>query len=117
MIETIPKLAACKRKAFPNSRDRYWYLFFLGTLESARGKGLGSALVKHCQELAAKDRLPLWLEASSESSMKLYSKLGFETIEKIILGKGKAGADGFKKDGGEGVPVWGMIWRPTEGKT
>lgn len=48
--------------------------------------------------------------------MQLYLKLGFEIVEKIVVGKGKAGADGLKEDGGEGVPIWAMIWRPKEEK-
>ncbi len=37
-------------------------------------------------------------------------------METIILGKGKAGKDGLKKKGGEGVTAWGMVWWPKQGE-
>lgn len=52
--------------------------------------------------LAARDRLPIWLESSTENSRKLYMKLGFETVHEMVLGKGKAAADGTLCEGGEG---------------
>ena len=57
--------------------------------------------------------MPIWLEATTPRSRDVYLKLGFEVVEEIVLGKGKAGEDGRAKKGGEGVKVWAMIWRPT----
>jgi len=112
LSEFTPQTAAAKRKAFPLPDQRYYYVFFLGTHEDGRGKGFCSAIVKHFQEMAAKDQLPIWMEATTEYSMKLYLKLGFHVVQEIIIGKGKAAADGTKLVDGAGIPFWGMVWRP-----
>jgi len=54
------------------------------------------------------------LEATTAYSRDIYARLGFETIEEIVLGQGQVGEDGLRKKGGEGVKVWGMIWRPED---
>ncbi len=74
--------------------------------------GLSQALIKRYQDIAQQERLPIWLEATTRYSSQVYAKLGFETVEEIVLGKGVAAGDGTKKKGGEGVKIWGMIWRP-----
>ena len=74
--------------------------------------GLSSSLIRHYQTIAAGKGLPIWLEATTPYSQKLYAGLGFKTIDEIVLGKGKAAADGTTMKGGEGVKIWGMVWRP-----
>jgi len=106
-----PASDACKAKGLKGRKD-YYYVFFLGTASSARGQGLCSKVVRSYQELAGKDDKPLWLEGTTEYSMKLYAKLGFELVDEIVLGKGKVGADGLPKKDGEGVKIWGMVWWP-----
>ena len=90
----------------------FYYLFFVATREDARGKGLSSALIRKLQERAGAEGLPVWLEATTEHSAGVYAKLGFERCETVLLGKGKVGADGLEKVGGEGVPIHCMIWWP-----
>jgi len=69
-------------------------------------------MVKHYQEIARKDGLPLYLEAGTDYSWKLYTKLGFETLHTMLLGEGAYNADGKKEVGGSGIKLRGMIWRP-----
>jgi len=76
--------------------------------------GLCSTLVGELQDIARKDGCPLWLEATTAYSRDIYERLGFEIIEEIVLGQGQVGEDGLRKKGGEGVRVWGMIWRPED---
>lgn len=64
------------------------------------------------QELATRDQIPIWLEATTSYSMKIYESLGFETVDKMVLGRGKADETGQQCQGGDGVPIWAMIWRP-----
>ncbi|KAK4541434.1 hypothetical protein LTR36_008035 [Oleoguttula mirabilis] len=93
-------------------QSRYYYVFFLATAESCRGQGLSSALIRCAQERARAEGVPLWLEATTEYSWGLYASLGFETVERVVLGEGVAAADGTREVGGPGVPVWGMVWWP-----
>jgi len=111
--EFEPLTGKCKAKGLKGRKD-YYYVFFLGTATSCRGQGLCSTIVKQYQQKAEKENKPLWLEATTEYSMKLYAKLGFEMVDEILLGKGKVGADGLQMKGGEGVKIWGMVWWPGE---
>ena len=101
---------AYKKKVFQKG-EQYYYIYFLGTCKSARGRGLCSELIKHYQSIAAAQGLPIWLEAGTEYAMKLYQKNGFIVVDELPLGKGKAAANGSKCDGGPGFHIWGMIWR------
>jgi len=109
--EYEPLTDASKIKGLKGCKG-YYYVFFLATREAARGQGLSSALMSKAQETARADGVPLWLEATTEYSWRLYQKLGFETIDVITLGKGRADAEGSQQKGGEGVSVWTMVWWP-----
>lgn len=111
LLEYTSLTDAVKYKAL-QSQKRFYYVFFVGTLHEHRGKGLSSALIRHIQAQAARDQLPVWLEATTAYSHLLYQKLGFDTVDEIVLGKGKAAPDGVEAKGGEGVKIWGMIWWP-----
>lgn len=111
--EYVPMAEAAKLKCLEGTKQ-YYYLFILGTHPDFEGQGLGSALVRAIQEKVQQEDelLPLWLEATTEKSMRLYSRAGFEVGGEMHLGKGWADADGMSKEGGEGVMVWGMVWWP-----
>lgn len=111
MMEYAPLTDAAKAKGLAGQK-RYYYVFFLGTADKARGRGYGSSLIRQAQDFARKDGLPMWLEATTKESYELYMRLGFETVEQLVLGKGTAAADGTLQEGGEGVPVWAMVWWP-----
>lgn len=113
IMEFSPMADAAKTRGL-KGQTRYYYVFFVGTADRAQGQGLGSALMRELQDVARKDGLPLWLEATTESSRRLYERLGFEIVEQMTLGTGEAAADGSLQKGGEGVPVWGMIWWPRQ---
>lgn len=87
-------------------------MFFTATREDGRGKGLCSATIRHQQEMATRDGLPVWLEATTAHSMKIYAKLDFQTVDEIKLGAGKVDASGNPCKGGDGVRIWAMIWWP-----
>jgi ribosomal protein S18 acetylase RimI-like enzyme len=112
LSELTPATNASKAKAL-QSHEKYYYVFFLGTLEKARGKGLCSAMVRHYQFIVARDNHPLWMEAGMEYCWRLYERLGFVAVDEIVVGKGRAAADGTQCRGDPGVRIWGMIWRPT----
>ena len=94
----------------------FYYVFFLGTLETARGQGLASAWMRRCQEQARKEGKPIWLESSTENSRDLYAWLGWEEVVVEVVGKGQVDREGKPKKGGEGARLWGMVWWPDEKK-
>lgn len=91
---------------------KHWYVFIMGTSVDRRRQGLASALIVGMQNRARVDGRPLWLEATTESSLALYLKHGFQNHGEIILGKEKVGRDGLPKKNGEGIVIWSMSWRP-----
>lgn len=59
--------------------DRTWYLYWIAVVKGIQGKGLGSALLKHCeQEIKARNGRVLFIETSSlphyEPTRKFYIK-------------------------------------------
>ena len=111
LAEFQPFADAAKAKGLAGHK-KYYYVFFVGTDEACRGRGLCSAIMRKYQERASRDQLPIWLEATTAKSMKIYANLGWEVVDEITLGKGKASADGLQCKGGEGVKVWAMVWKP-----
>lgn len=109
--EFEPAVTALQRQELGDS-THFYYLFLIATRDDARGRGLSSALVRRLQGRAAKEDAPVWLEATSVSSARLYAKLGFKSVGMVTLGQGIAAVDGSKEQGGSGVPVDCMIWRP-----
>ncbi|KAM7190199.1 hypothetical protein V8F20_009821 [Naviculisporaceae sp. PSN 640] len=103
---------------------KYWYVFITATEEAKRGRGLCGLLLKEMRRAVTSANstrgsghdgqglLPLWLEASTEMSRDIYKRYGFKLVGEVTVGKGKVGKHGLPKQGGEGVTVWGMIWRP-----
>jgi ribosomal protein S18 acetylase RimI-like enzyme len=113
LLEYEPQTEKVKAKAFSKG-EKYYYVFFIGTREDAQGRGLASELIRYHQDVVRKSGLPIWLEATTSRSRDLYARLGFEVVGKILLGKGKVGADAKAEVGGIGVPVWGMVWWPAK---
>ncbi|KAF7514604.1 hypothetical protein G7054_g15169 [Neopestalotiopsis clavispora] len=94
----------------------YHFLIFMGTSLDHRRQGLAGKLLQDMQARiqAGKQPRPIWLEATTAASRDLYAKHGFEIVEEINLGKGDVNAKGRAEPGGEGVTIWGMVWRPLE---
>jgi hypothetical protein len=77
----------CRFKGMPGYPDvDYYYLSLVGTKNEARGHGLCSAIIRRYQAIAEKKKLPIWLEAGDEHSLRLYMSLGFKVVEKMVLG-------------------------------
>jgi GNAT superfamily N-acetyltransferase len=93
-------------------QKEHWYVFIMGTAEDRRRQGLAGTLLEQMQGLARSDGRPLWLEATTAYSRDLYLKHGFTAVGEAGLGKGTVGADGLPAKGGDGVTIWGMVWRP-----
>jgi ribosomal protein S18 acetylase RimI-like enzyme len=109
--EFEPAVAALRRRELGYS-THFYHLFLVATREDARGRGLSSALVRRLQKRAELEGASVWLEATTVGSVRLYTKLCFKSVGTLILGEGVAAADGSKEQGGCGVPVDCMVWRP-----
>ena len=89
----------------------YWHLNYLvRNAEIPSVPGAISAVVRPFLERARQDGVPVWLEASTLYSASIYEHYGFRMIEKVTIGAGRYGADGWPMLGGEGVSAWAMIY-------
>ncbi len=75
------------------------YVFAIGNRSSVRGRGYGSALMKHLLAEAGADRHPVYLENSKPRNVPFYSKFGFVAQNTFLLPAG-------------GPPVDAMLRRP-----
>jgi GNAT superfamily N-acetyltransferase len=64
-------------------RERHYYVRDVGVLPKMQGKGLGRALLGATLSRCDRERLPAYLEASSERNAALYARLGFELIGEL----------------------------------
>jgi GNAT superfamily N-acetyltransferase len=62
-------------------REPCWFLDILAVREAARGRGLGSALVRHGLEQAHASGLPAFLETAKLANVPMYEHLGFRVVE------------------------------------
>lgn len=72
------------------------HLAFLAAQPDLQGRGVGTALLRHHHEWLDDNRMPGYLEASSELGVELYAKHGYQIREPFRLP--------------DGTPFWPM-WR------
>jgi len=65
-----------------------WYLVYLGTKPSGRGKGHARKLIEHVTKLADGEGRPCYLESSNVANPPIYRKFGFEETRRINLQRG-----------------------------
>jgi hypothetical protein len=53
--------------------------------------------------------VPVWLETNSTHARSIYEYFGFKIVEETRLGVGVVDADGWAKEDGEGLGLWGLI--------
>jgi ribosomal protein S18 acetylase RimI-like enzyme len=78
--------------------DLHWYLPFIGVAAGSQGQGLGSTLLRHQLRRCDAERLPAYLEASSERNRVLYERHDFEVVEEVTVA--------------DSPPLWRMWRRP-----
>ena len=59
----------------------HWYLQYLGVEPRSQGRGRGAALIAPVLELCDRDRVPAFLEASSDRNRALYERHSFAVTE------------------------------------
>jgi ribosomal protein S18 acetylase RimI-like enzyme len=75
----------------------HWYLATIGTDPAAQGQGLGAALLRSGLRRSDEQRLPTYLEASTERNVAYYERFGFDVTKEVRLP--------------DGPTLWAM-WRP-----
>jgi ribosomal protein S18 acetylase RimI-like enzyme len=75
----------------------HWYLSELGVRPQSQGQGYGSQLMFEILARCDRERVPAYLESSTERSRALYERHGFRTTEVIRMPRG-------------GPPLW-LMWR------
>ncbi|MFD3873669.1 GNAT family N-acetyltransferase [Streptomyces sp. NPDC058623] len=77
--------------------EEHEYLLMIAVAPDRQGEGLGTELIRPVLERCDRDGVPAYLEASSERSMRLYERLGWEFTGRTVRLPG-------------GPPMWPM-WR------
>jgi GNAT superfamily N-acetyltransferase len=81
-----------------HERRPHWYILAVGVRPEHQGHGLGTTLLSPTLARCGRDGLPAYLEATSERSVALYERLGFEHVgESRFLGS---------------PPIWRMLRPP-----
>ena len=83
--EFLPLLHDTKAQVMTDRDDSSWYLVYLGTRPSGRGKGYARSVVEYVTNMADADGKACYLESSNVVNRKIYAKLGFELKKNIYL--------------------------------
>jgi GNAT superfamily N-acetyltransferase len=82
-------------------REPHFYFPYIGIAPAAQGQGLGTALMRPTLERCDRERLPAYLEATSERNAALYERLGFEHLGPFRFG-GSPPLWPMRREGGRG---------------
>lgn len=67
-------------------REPHHYIAYVGVAPDAQGRGLGTTLMRPTLDRCDRERLPAYLEATSERNAALYERLGFQHLGPFRLG-------------------------------
>jgi GNAT superfamily N-acetyltransferase len=81
--EFFPLLHNSKEEVLGERDPETWYLVYIGTRETARGKGCAKKLIHAVTDKTDKEGRACYLESSNEINLMIYGKLGFE-LKKVI---------------------------------
>ena len=84
--ERLSEILALMGEKHPT--EPHYYLFLLGTRSEWQGRGLGSSLMAPVLDACDRNRVPAYLEATSERNKQLYLRHGFEVTDEIPLPDG-----------------------------
>ncbi|KAH7411031.1 hypothetical protein BKA64DRAFT_371994 [Cadophora sp. MPI-SDFR-AT-0126] len=86
--EFLPLLHDTKHSVMGDRDDDSYYLVYLGSKPSARGKGYARKLIEHMTATADLEGRATYLESSAMNNLPYYIKYGFEHITDIELKRG-----------------------------
>jgi len=85
--EFMPLLHHTKTDVLAERDEDSYYLVYLGSRPSARGKGYAKKLVQHMIKKADTEGRAMYLESSASPNVKYYQTLGFDCVRKICLSR------------------------------
>lgn len=91
--EFLPLLHDTKHATLGDKDDESWYLVYIGTRPSGRGKGHARKLIEHVTEQADCEGRPVYLESSNAANPPIYRKFGFETKRTVHLQRAEANVE------------------------
>jgi len=77
------KMGNVSHTYFPKN-SRYYYLYMIGVLNEAQGKGLASKLINPILQDSKLKNIPVFLETANPINVEIYKKKGFEIIDTFI---------------------------------
>jgi len=83
--EFLPLLGDSKTQVLGARDDDSWYLVYIGTRVSARGKGYARKLIENVTAMADAEGRACYLESSNDVNPIIYGKMGFEIKKKVYL--------------------------------
>ena len=87
--EFLPLLHDTMHAALGPRETETWYLVYLGTRPSGRGKGHARSLVEHVTRIADREGRACYLESSNAANPAIYRKFGFEERRTVHLQRGE----------------------------
>ncbi|PHH79428.1 hypothetical protein CDD82_2392 [Ophiocordyceps australis] len=83
--ELVPALHNTRERVMGSRNNDCYYLGYIGTKPSARGKGYASKLIQSMTDKADAENRPIYLESSAQSNIGYYTKFGFRIKDQIEL--------------------------------
>ncbi|KAI7239899.1 hypothetical protein KC330_g1622 [Hortaea werneckii] len=88
--EFLPLLHTTKTQVLgPEGDEASYYLVYLGTRPSGRGKGYARQVVEYVTARADRERRKCYLESSHVVNREMYRKWGFEVRKNVYLQRGR----------------------------
>lgn len=86
--EFMPILHDTKAEVLGSRDHDSYYLVYLGSKPSARGKGYAKRLIEHMAARADLENRVMYLESSADVNVTYYQKFNFELQKEISLNRG-----------------------------
>jgi ribosomal protein S18 acetylase RimI-like enzyme len=93
----VGRARAAQRVQDKHPKEPHWYLFAIGVDPEQQGRGIGSALLRAVLEQCDSRREAAYLEASTETNVRLYERHGFAVTEEFRMAT-------------DAPPMW-LMWR------
>lgn len=94
-------LSAAENIAQHRPKEPFFYLYAIGNVPRAQGKGMGGRLLDAGLKVVDQAAMPAFLECSKESNISFYNRYGFELVSENIVVRGCP-------------PEW-LMYRPAKG--